>query len=264
MKQFFLLLSFAFISTGLHADIYIKGVLNIDAGYRCGHVVPATEVTNEWWFGKEKVTFITTGWNLEWMGTDWRFTLDKERSRIIAANLTEKFFVEVPLPMNLLSHVDQSEAERLSTVRIDGTVKKLDHEKVFLKKKCMVYEVNESITAFDKFYDRNRRVAATLDVPFNWQLMKDLYMWIRSFFNLPQGYLSELKKYEGFVLEEDNIFYQMGGQQIKWTFKVLEISPKQAPKNIYDVPGKNIKKKQRFAYQDLVLMRRIVYPRPLY
>lgn len=67
MKQFFLLLSFAFISTGLHADIYVKGVLNIDAGYRCGHVVPATEVTNEWWFGEKKLLSsqqagISNGW----------------------------------------------------------------------------------------------------------------------------------------------------------------------------------------------------------
>jgi hypothetical protein len=248
----------------IRADVYVKGKLKINAGYRCGRYVPEAEIINEWWFGRNKVTFITTGWDLEWMSTDWRFTLDREEERIIVTNLTNKSVIEVPFSMNPQSLLDRSYADRLQMVRIDGTVKKLNEKRTILGKECDVYEFHEWITAFDRFYDRDRTTLATEDVPFDWKLMDDLFMWIRSFFNLQKSYISELGKFKGFILEESAIFYQLGGQQIRWSFKVSEISQKKAPTNIYGAPDGAFNKKDKFAYVDLVYMRRIVYPRPIF
>ena len=248
----------------IQTDVYVKGKLKIDAGYRCGRYVPEAEITNEWWFGKDKVTFITTGWDLEWMSTGWRFTLDREEERIIVTNLTNKSFIEVPFSMNSQSLLGQSYKDRLQMVRIDGKVKKLNEKRIILEKECDVYEFREWINAFDRFYDRDRTTLATEDVPFDWKLMDDLFMWIRSFFNLRKSYISELGKFKGFILEESAIFYQLGGQQIRWSLKVSEISQKKAPTNIYGAPDGAFNKKDKFAYVDLVYMRRIVYPRPIF
>lgn len=259
------LIIFFFISTVVHADIYVKGILHIDGGYRYGHNVPDMDVVQEWWFGENKVTFISTGWRFDYfIRTDWCFTLDRERERIIVANLSEKWFLEVPLPMNLLSHVDQSLAGMLNLFQINGRVEKTGEKKTINQKVCDVYEVSEWIIRGDddRYYDRERTVMITSDVPFDWQIVNELYQWIRSFPKLQKSYISELNKLKGFILAENNVLSALG-YQVKWSFRVLEIDDKKAPRNIYDIP-KDFKKKEKFTPRDLLDMVGVLYPRPIY
>jgi hypothetical protein len=65
-------------------------------------------------------------------------------------------------------------------------------------------------------------------------------------------------------MEESSVFYQLGGQQIRWTFRVSEIKEIPDPENIYSIPGGDIKRKEKFSIRDLVLLRRLLYPRPLF
>lgn len=254
---------FILVSTAIQADVYVKGIMHFEGGYRYGHNVPDIDVVNEWWFDENKVTFMSTGWQLEFANTDWRFTLDKERERIIVVNLSEKSFVEVPLQMSLLSHVDQSTAEWLNEFQIDGKVEETGEKVTIHQKECDVYEVSEwMIRKDDRFYDRKRAVMATSDVSFDWQIVNELYQWISSFFNPQQYYLSELKKLKGFVLEAKEDLFE-GGSHVIWSFKVMEISQKKAPENIYDI-RKDFNKKEKFMPGDLFYMRGIVYPYPLY
>jgi len=254
---------FILVSAAIQADVYVKGIVHIEGGYRYGHNVPDIDVVNEWWFDENKVTFMSTGWQLESASTDWRFTLDKERERIIVVNLSKKSFVEVPLQMSLLSHVDQSTAEWLNEFQIDGKVEETGEKVTIHQKECDVYEVSERmIRKDDRFYDRKRAVMATSDVSFDWQIVNELYHWISSFFNPQQSYLSELKKLKGFVFASNDVLFKRGSQ-IKWSFKVLEISQKKAPENIYDI-CKDFNKKEKFTPGDLLYMRGIVYPSPSY
>lgn len=254
---------FVSFSIGIQADVYVKGILHIDGGYRYGYNVPDIDVVNEWWFGKDKVTFRSTGWCLDSFNTDFRFTLDKEKRRIIVVNLSQKSFVEVPLPMNLLSHIDQSIAERLNEYQINGTIKKTGEKQIVYQKVCDVYSVTERINRDDDhFYERDRTVKATCDIPFDWQMINELYQWIRSFFYPQKSYLSELENIKGFILEENNVFFELAGQ-VTWSFKVLEISQIKASPYIYDVP-KDYKKKQKFTMLDLIYIRLIMYPYPIY
>lgn len=256
---------FVLISMGIQADVYIKGILHVDGGYRYGHNVPEMDVVNEWWIGENKVTFISTGWRYHFfIRTDWRFTLDREGERIIVANLSEKWFVEVPLPMNLLSHVDQSLAGMLDLFQINGRVEKTGEKKTINQKACDVYEVSEWIIqgGDDRYYERKRTVMATSDVPFNWQIVNELYQWIRSFPTVQKSYLSELNKLKGFVLAENNVLSALG-YQVKWSFRVLEIDDRKAEENIYGIP-KDFKKKEKFTQRDLLDMVGVIYPRPIY
>jgi len=97
----------------------------------------------------------------------------------------------------------------------------------------------------------------TQDVPFNWRLLDELYQLIRSFFN-PQGsYLSDLEKINGFIYSTEDVRFQRG-QQIHSSFKVLEISEKASPENIFDLPA-DLNKKEKLTRSDLIALRGIVY-----
>ncbi|MCK4825556.1 hypothetical protein KA005_57945 [bacterium] len=254
---------FLYFSFFIHADVYVKGILHVDGGYRWGHNVPELNVINEWWFGKNKVTFISTGWRLEFLNTDRRLTLDKEKQHILVVDLKEKSYVVVPLPMNLSSHVDPPLTKQLNRYKIYGAVKTTGEKKTIHQKECEGYTVVEWILQGDvRFYERERAIMATTQVPFDWKLINELYEWIRSFINPQNTYISELKKMKGFVLAEDVIVFESAGK-VTWSFKVLEISEKKAPLLIYDLP-KEYKKKDKLNGQDLWDIRGIVYPWPLY
>jgi hypothetical protein len=251
------------VSMAVQADVYVKGNLHIGGSYRFGHNVPDTDVVNEWWFGKNKVTFISQGWRMEYLNNDWRFTLDREKQRILVVNLREKWFAEVLLPMNLSSYVYQGLSEYLKTYQIDGKIEKTGQKETINQKLCDVYKAYEWITlAGDHFYGRERLIRATTDISFDWQMVNELYLWIASFFNPQQTYLSELKKLKGFVQSEDDIFYHIG-IPIEISFKVDEICNKKPPEDIYAIP-KGFKKKDRFSTGDLFEMRGIVYIYPLH
>ncbi|MCK4836672.1 MAG: hypothetical protein KAT17_08535 [Candidatus Aminicenantes bacterium] len=263
-KSFLIIITLVFSSFLSFSDIYVKGILHVEGGYRYGHNVPEINAVQEWWFGKNKITFICTGWNLQWsMNTDWRFTLDKEKKRILVINLTNKTYIDISLQKDPLSYVDPANVKVLADLKFDGTVKKQRGNKNFLKKTCIVYHVNEWLMEADlRFYERERTILVTPDVPFNWKLIDELFHWIRSFFNPQPSYVSELKKIYGFIMKSDEVFMPRGGR-LKWDFKVLKINSKKAPANIYNIPL-NFKKQVKFARRDLTRMRTIIYPWPIY
>lgn len=266
MKKIIVILClFGIFSYGvfLQAEVYVKGILHIDGGYRYGHNVPNIDAVNEWWFAKDKVTFITTGWHLEAMDTNWRFTFDKEKKRILVINLDKKTFIDVSLEKTPISYIDPSVEKVLADFRFYGTVKKQEEKKNFLEKTCEVYQVNEWLMEVDlRFYERARTLYVTRDVPFNWQLFNELFQWIRSFFNPHPTYVSQLQKIEGFIVKSEEAFLPRGGR-LEWDFKVLEISQKKAPGNIYGIPA-NYKALEKFSLRDMRTMIRVVYPWPIF
>jgi len=57
----------------VYPDTCVKGLLNIDGGYRYAYNIPEINVVNEWYFGESKVKFSSKGWFLEFMPMDWSF-----------------------------------------------------------------------------------------------------------------------------------------------------------------------------------------------
>jgi len=242
----FLLVLFCF---SIYGAVYVKGNLHFESFYDSGVLQPEEDAVYEWWFEKNKVSFLAPR---------WRFTLDKEKNVLIAVNFSEKFFVKISLPMNLSSHVDQQLLENLKQYQINGNVKITGQKKVFLKKNCDEYSVSEWIMFQDqRFYDRERTLLVTDDIPLDWKLLNELYAWIRSFFKPMESYQKELKKVNGFILASDVVRFQEG-DQVKYNFKVLEIKQKKAPEFIFDIP-KNFKKKDKFTRPELIDIRTTYY-----
>lgn len=254
---------FILITMVVQADVYVKGTQNVETRYHHGSLYPEYDMVHEWWFGKNKLTFIRHEFrNFEGflIVPAMRITLDKERKHITVINLSEKTFVKIHLQMDLSSHIDQSLVERLNNYQINGIIKKTGKKKTIHQKVCEVYTVSEWIIfQKERFYDRERTIMVTSDVPFNWQIVNELYQWIRSFFNPQKSYLLELKNLKGFLMAANNIRFS-SGKQLKSSFRILKICQKEAPKNIYDIP-KDFKKKEKLTMDDLIGMRGMLYLR---
>lgn len=244
------------------SDVYVKGILHVDGGYRWGQNVPENNAVYEWWFGENKVTFIVTGWRLQFLNTDRRLTFDMKKNRVIAVDLIKKTFVKIPLTMNPLSQIDPTLAKALERFKIFGKVKKIGIKKIIQLKKCEEYLVQEWILEGDiRYYERERKVMSTTDVSFNWQLLDRLYEWIRSFFNPQESYVTELKKIRGFIFAEEGTIYESAGE-VTYNFKIEKITHLKPPSGIYDIP-KGFQKKTKFGWTDLLDIRDLLYPWPL-
>ena len=252
---------FILITMVVQADVYVKGTQKVETRYHHGSLYPEYDVVHEWWFGKNKLTFIRREFrNFEsfLIVPAMQITLDKERKQITVINLSEKTFVKIHLQMDLSSHIDQSLVERLNNFQINGIIKKTGKKKTIHQKVCEVYTVSEWIIfQKERFYDRERTIMVTFDVPFNWQIVNELYQWIRSFFNPQKSYLLELKNLKGFLMAANDIRFS-SGKQLKSFFRILEICQKESPKNIYDIP-KDFKRKEKLTMDDLIGMRGMLY-----
>jgi hypothetical protein len=262
-KNLILLGSFFLIFPFLYADVYVRGILHVKGGYRYGRVVEDINAVQEWWFSKNRVTFQSTGWNTWAMANEWRLTLDKKKKRILAINLKTNTYTEVLLDKNPLSYLDPGMEKILSNYKFNGTVEKKNKKSKYFQKSCDVYQVHEWMMEQDlRFYERIRTIWVTPDVPFDWKLFDELFDWIRSFYNPKTDYVSALKTINGFILKSDEAFTPRGGE-LKWDFKVVEISTKRSLTNMHDIPT-DCKRLGKLTRRDLTDLRVMVYPWPIY
>ena len=235
-----------------YAAVYVKGNHHFDSYYSNGVLHPESDQVNEWWCDKDKVSFVTP---------DWRLTLDKQKKRIIAVNRREKTYTEIPLPLEISSHLDQSLIEILKDYQMEGTIKTTGKKETVDQKVCDIYEVSEGIIyQKNRFYDRDRTIKITDDVSLDWRLLEELHQWIRSYFNPQKSYLSDLEKLHGFVLASRDVQINQGIKVI-WDFNVMEISRKQAPPDTFTIPG-DFKKKDKLSREDLIGIRGTLYIYP--
>lgn len=248
-------------STAIPAEIYVRAVQRFEGRYHHGSFQPGYDLVHEFWFGKNRLTILRQEYqNYEGYPVEpaLRLTLDIEKQRIIVANCSESTYVVIALPMDLHTALDSTLLEVVKNYQADGTIQPTGDKKTIDKKLCDMFKVAESIAyGAERFYERERIIMVTQDVPFDWRLLDELYQWIRTFFNPKESYRSNLEKIAGFIYASDDIRFQRG-QQIKSAFKVLQISEQAAPENIFDLPG-DLKQKVKLTREDLIAMRGIVY-----
>lgn len=262
MKKIIALLCIIFISSSATpAEIYIRAVQRFEARYHHGSFQPEYDLVHEFWFGKNCLTILRQEYqNYEGYPVEpaLRITLDKEKQRIIVANYNESTYVDILLPMNLHTALDSTLLENIKNYQVDGTIQPTGDRKTIDQKACDAFKVTEAIAyGGDRFYERDRTIMVTQDVPFDWRLLSELYQWIRSFFNPQESYLSDLGKITGFIYATEDTRFQRG-QQIKSSFRLLEISEQAAPEGIFDAPSQ-LKQKAKLTREDLIAMRGIVY-----
>ena len=114
--------------------VYVKGIHHFDSYYSYGVVHPESDRVDEWWFDKDKVSFITS---------DWHLILDKEKQHIITINRREKTYTLIPLPVTVSSHLAASMIEVMKNYHLDGIIKKKENREKAHERVCDQFEVSE-------------------------------------------------------------------------------------------------------------------------
>jgi hypothetical protein len=249
----------------LRAEVYVRGVHHIPGGYRYGRNVPRLAIFNEWWIGKDKAAFSSSGWAYEYSGnTDWQLVLDKARGRMIIVNLSEKAYWEIALNAPLAAFVDAAALRWLSQFKVYGQTSSTGGRASVLGKYCREIEIAEWIISNDedRFYDRRRKSLVTADIPFNWKLAREVFLWAASLFNPQEAYVAEMEKLGGFVLASDEETSE-GGSIVTWSFKVDEMDVRRPPRGIFDPPV-GFKKLEKLDVKALLGLKSIIFMSPIY
>jgi hypothetical protein len=247
------------------ADVYVRGILRVPGSYRWAHNVPDVEVVREWWFGQNKMTFISTGWSYEYNPRwDWRFTLEKETNGLLAVNLSERWYVELALDADPLTLFDSGLAGYFKVFQMGGRVVNTGEKETILGRECEVFKVEEWVEAAkaNRFYEIERTMRLTTDVPFPWRIFEELRRRLTALFNPDEALSKGWSGLEGFILAEDVLFFELAGK-LSWSFAVEEISEKPAPAGIFDIPA-NFQKKEKITPGELFDMFGMLYPEPIY
>lgn len=249
------------LSTEIQADVYVKAIYRFESRYHHGSMQPDYELAYEWWVGKDKVSLFRQEYrNYEdyILEPAIRLTYDKGQRQIIVVNYSDSICAVVPMNGSIKDYSDSTLVDALQNYRVNGTIRQTSETTIIDQKICDIFDVTEEIFYSErKFYDRQRTLKITADVPFDWRLIEELSQWIRTLFNPQPSYLTELQKMSGIIYSAEDIRFSRG-EQVKSTFRIVEINQKDAPANIYDPPDK-LKKVERPDQNLVNPLWRIIY-----
>jgi hypothetical protein len=249
-KSVFIVLFFCLcVTSTLHADVHVKQVVHRDEFYDGGVVTPASDIEIEMWFGGKRMAY---------HGADWIGIIDAGSSLLYFANKRDSVYFEIPLPAVEKNHVSEELGQTLGQYFVDGSVESEQAEKTILERRCKCFTCKDDITFEDlHFYDREKTVWITEDVPFDWTLWNDMRNVIRGFFNPREQYSKQLERLSGFELAEESKRYDRGNIVVSNT-GVVEITKREAPEGVYSVP-EGFTRKEEFERNEIISLRSIIY-----
>jgi hypothetical protein len=251
MRKFvFLVLAACICGTStVHADVYVKKIIHRDEFYSNGVVTPAADIEIGMWFA---------GNGMAYHGENWIGVIDTGNDLLYLISKHDSVYFELPLPVDRAVHVSEELDQTLNQYFIEGTAEKKDGEKTILGRRCAHFTCKEDIT-FEEFhfYDGERSIWVTEDVPFDWTLWNDMQNAIRIFFRPREEYLAKLGILIGFELAGEIKRYDRG-EVITVTTEVVEITDRDAPGGTYAVP-EGFSKREMFERSELISLRGIIY-----
>jgi len=231
------------------ADIRVAATLRVEPAAEWGGRAADILISREWWFSQNQMAFITE---------DWRYVFDRSHGLILVINTRDQYFVEAAMTAAPRDLVEPAYLEALGRIRANGATSKSPFKKTVLGRECPGTVISEWLADDNlHFFDRDRTVYATADVPFDWRLNRDLTVWMVSFFNPEMSYFGGLRSIEGFPLAETDIYIRKG-QRINYGSEVKNIREAAPPKGLYEVPA-GFSRREKLSKADLLAMRQIVY-----
>ena len=217
------------------ADIHIQEKTHTDSYYYGGTVQPASDSTIEIWLKDNRLAYITPG----------RIVLVEQNTKLISIiNRREKTYVQTSLPLEMKNIVSAEILAMLQSRQVAGEVKETGENKKINSWQCVGFEVQVS-----QPYALEIKHWATVDVPFNWKKLNEMFSDIRKLGNYSDTYIEQLRQIKGFVVCSDvEIFLQ--GTSFGSKSQVLEISRKNPPADVYSIPD-GFKKNEQLTIQNL-------------
>jgi hypothetical protein len=202
----------------LSADLYIKAERyrnDIKGG------------VHDLWVGKDRAAFITP---------EEIYIYNKKLKKVWMADPKQKTYVETDVPLDMSGLVSPETAARMSGYKIKGTVKRTGKTRTILNKKCVGYEMNQwAELAGKKVNESKTMIWVYEDIGPGFAIFNELMDIIRQRTNRDEAFRKELLKIKGAqLLLEINQVYQ--GQSINFRIEVKELSKKDPPAGIYEIP----------------------------
>jgi hypothetical protein len=231
------------------ADFRVLGTLSVEPAPEWGRKATDLTLSREWWFGRSQMAFIIQ---------DWRYVFDKTRSRVLVINTKDRYFVEASMTVDSRELVDPGYIAALGRFRASGTVERSPKKKTVLGRECTGTVISEWLVNDNQhFFDRDRTIYATTDVPFDWRLSRDLAAWMLSFFNPEMSYFGGMRSIEGFPLAEIDVTVR-NTQRTAYGTEVTEIREAVSSGGFYDIP-EGFSRREKLSQRDLLAMRQILY-----
>ncbi|MFC1725665.1 DUF4412 domain-containing protein [candidate division KSB1 bacterium] len=210
-----------------------------------GKKIPEKDETIKIWIGGNSMAIITS---------ETKYVIDLDNNIMILVNTKYETYIEMPLPLDLKSHLDEYALLHYQTYWMrfhiydltSGIVEETAEFHKILGRKCKKYK---KITKYG-----NRSVStiwATTDVSFNLEVYNKMTSYLRMIleYDYTDKFKGEMKKIEGFPLLEEKIVRKEGAE-VKTTKKVIEIKRRNRPADLYSIPG-DYSKKDKISYKEL-------------
>jgi hypothetical protein len=220
------------LSVLLSADFYIKSSEHTDAFAN----QPAQDMVLEKWLGNNQL-FIKIG--------DKIIIMDMKKNVMFIVNSAEKSYIETALPLDISKLLPKEIVPMLALLKMTAKVTPNGQTQKVSKWDCTGYDLEMSMM-MGQF---QIKVWATTDVPFDWKLFAKMYANVFKIFSMDDASIAEYQKIKGFQVAEERTM-NMRGNSIKTTTQVLEITKKDAPAGLYEVPP-GFSKKDMLSMQDL-------------
>ncbi len=249
--------------TPLFSGYYAEGTLLVPGSYRYGRMVPDTRVRYEWWFDQNKLCVKTTGWNLNFMDTDFTIQLNRAEGALRIINGKDKTYVTGNLNTPVTALAPKGYEVSYSNVFYNGEIRRLPDSIPFLKLTARRYHWHIWLTEEKlRTRERKRDLWIAEQVPFDWTLYRQVLNWLRGLVNLHRKYPSRLQTLKGFVVKMEEKILARGGTK-SYRFQINRLSQQQPDGDIFKVPV-GYKKKQALNGRELWLLQCVfLYPRIL-
>lgn len=211
----------------LSADIYIKEKEHIGA-YQVGiKMTPAKQGENEIWVGTYRAAYITPG---------EIYIYDKKMKKVWFVNRREQTYVEADVPLDLSRVYSPETASRMKTFKVRGTAGRTGKTRTILNKKCAAYKLHYwGDAGGSKFIESKGMLWIYEDIGPDFAVFNELMDLIRQRDNKDEAFRKEMQKADGVQMRTD-ITHTRQGVSIKTWSEVIELSKKDPPAGVYEVP----------------------------
>jgi len=222
-------LGMAAASLSLSADIYVKTITHRQASSSMDITIPEQTTVAEQWISGKKIA----------MGSEpITYIIDIARNSAIFLIPALKTYIETTLPIDMIKLMPAEIGNMAASLQYTATVKPSGETKKIREWNCVGYDVVVSMrgSAFAM------KIWATTDVPFdltNYQEMLGAVQKAQMF--VGEATVKEFAKIKGIQVATETT-REINGIQIRMTTEVVEISQKDAPRGIFDVPAGYAKK----------------------
>jgi len=221
----------------LSADIYIKTLSHRDSAEYMGTTIPEQNKVMEQWVSDTKFAMVSD---------PLTYIVDIARNSAIFLIPASKTYVETTLPIDMIKLMPPEFGNMAPMLQYKANVKSTVESKKIGAWNCVGYDVAVTMVGSSLAL----KIWATTDVPFDltkYQEMLGAVQKAQMFFS--EDTVKEFAKIKGIQVATETIG-EINGIQMRMTTEVIEISQKDAPRGIYEVPA-GFAKKTTLSLEDL-------------